>query len=75
LVRVALEYGAAIGPFAAALVFEATKSYGTASVFMVALLIASLVAIYFVKLPKAQERLEHRAQNLKQIFAARMLYF
>ena len=43
--------GAGIGPLAAASVFDATKSYGSAFGFMIALLAASLVAIYFVKLP------------------------
>jgi nitrate/nitrite transporter NarK len=41
--------GAGIGPLAAATVFDATKSYGSAFLFMVALLLASLVAIYMVK--------------------------
>jgi MFS family permease len=45
--------GAGIGPFAAAMVFDATQSYGNAFAFMVALLVASLVAIYFIKVPKA----------------------
>lgn len=44
--------GAGIGPLAAAMVFDATNSYGNAFVFMIALLLASLVAIYFVRLPK-----------------------
>jgi nitrate/nitrite transporter NarK len=44
--------GAGIGPIAAATVFDATKSYGSAFAFMVALLVASLVAIYFVRVPK-----------------------
>jgi nitrate/nitrite transporter NarK len=43
--------GAGIGPLAAAMVFDATKSYGNAFIFMVALLVASFVAIYFVKVP------------------------
>jgi nitrate/nitrite transporter NarK len=47
--------GAGIGPLAAAMVFDATKSYGNAFIFMVGLLMASLVAIYFVKVPKAKE--------------------
>jgi nitrate/nitrite transporter NarK len=41
--------GAGIGPFAAATVFDATKSYGSAFLFMVAMLVASLIAIWFVK--------------------------
>jgi nitrate/nitrite transporter NarK len=40
--------GAGIGPFAAATVFDTTKSYGVAFLFMVAMLIVSLVAIWFV---------------------------
>jgi nitrate/nitrite transporter NarK len=44
--------GAGIGPLAAATVFEASKSYGLAFTFMVGLLVASFVAIYFVRLPK-----------------------
>jgi nitrate/nitrite transporter NarK len=41
--------GAGIGPFAAATVFDATKSYGSAFLFMVAMLVASLIAVWFVK--------------------------
>jgi nitrate/nitrite transporter NarK len=41
--------GAGIGPFAAATVFDVTKSYGSAFLFMVAMLVASLIAIWFVK--------------------------
>jgi nitrate/nitrite transporter NarK len=44
--------GAGIGPLAAASVFEASQSYGTAFIFMIALLVASFTAIYFVRLPK-----------------------
>lgn len=44
--------GAGIGPFAAATVFDATKSYGIAFGVMVGLLVVSLLAIYFVRLPK-----------------------
>jgi nitrate/nitrite transporter NarK len=44
--------GAGIGPFAAATVFDATKSYGIAFGVMVLLLVASLIAIYFVRAPK-----------------------
>jgi nitrate/nitrite transporter NarK len=43
--------GAGIGPLAAATVFDATQSYGNAFAFMLVLLIGSLAAIYFVKLP------------------------
>lgn len=42
--------GAGIGPIAAASVFDATQSYGNAFMFMVLLLVASLVAIWFVRL-------------------------
>jgi predicted MFS family arabinose efflux permease len=45
--------GAGIGPFAAAAVFDATKSYGSAFGFMVVLLVVSLAAIYFV--PRRRE--------------------
>jgi nitrate/nitrite transporter NarK len=48
--------GAGIGPLAAATVFEASKSYGAAFLFMIALLVASIVAIYFVRLPQRQDR-------------------
>lgn len=41
--------GAGIGPFAAATVFDATKSYGAAFLFMVAMLLASLVAVWMVR--------------------------
>ena len=44
--------GAGIGPFAAAKLFDATKSYGSAFGFMVVILFASLIAIYFVRMPK-----------------------
>jgi nitrate/nitrite transporter NarK len=44
--------GAGIGPLAAAKVFDLTKSYGDAFLFMVALLVASWLAIYWIKVPK-----------------------
>jgi predicted MFS family arabinose efflux permease len=44
--------GAGIGPLAAATVFDATKSYGSAFIFMVAMLLVSFAAIYFVNIPK-----------------------
>jgi nitrate/nitrite transporter NarK len=47
--------GAGIGPFAAAKVFDATNSYGMAFIFMVALLVAALIATYFVRLPKSHK--------------------
>jgi nitrate/nitrite transporter NarK len=49
--------GAGIGPFAAATVFDATKSYGSAFLFMVAMLVASLIAVWFVK-PAARTALD-----------------
>jgi nitrate/nitrite transporter NarK len=50
-VSTAESIGAGIGPLAAATVFDATQSYGNAFAFMLVLLIGSLAAIYFVKLP------------------------
>ena len=44
--------GAGIGPLAAATVFDATNSYGSAFTFMIGLLVVSCVAIYFVRVPK-----------------------
>jgi nitrate/nitrite transporter NarK len=48
--------GAGIGPLAAATVFDATQSYGAAFLFMVALLVVSLAAIYFVRIPKIRSK-------------------
>jgi nitrate/nitrite transporter NarK len=45
--------GAGIGPLAAAMVFDATKSYGNAFLFMIALLVAALIAIANVQPKKA----------------------
>lgn len=53
VISTAESIGAGIGPFAGALVFDATRSYGIAFSFMVALLVAAFIATNFVRLPKS----------------------